>query len=106
MSRREMLEAFVQQHPDDAFARYGLAMEIMGAGDAPAALEQFALLRQRHPDYPAAYHQEGQLLLRLGRADDARSVLEHGVEAAQRRGDAHAGSEMQALLEEIGNGRL
>ena len=36
-SRRQMLEEFVIKKPDDAFSRYGLAMECMNSGDASAA---------------------------------------------------------------------
>src|SRR5258706_390827 len=36
-TRRQMLEEFVAGKPDDAFSRYGLAMECMNSGDAAAA---------------------------------------------------------------------
>ncbi len=38
-TRRQMLEEFVTAKPGDAFARYGLAMECVNSGDAPAADE-------------------------------------------------------------------
>jgi cytochrome c-type biogenesis protein CcmH/NrfG len=43
-SRREMLEEFVARKPDDAFSRYGLAMECMNSGDVAAANEHFRLI--------------------------------------------------------------
>lgn len=100
-TRREQLQAFVRQNPSDAFARYGLAMDLKGAGENESALEQFRLLQQQHPDYPAGFHQAGQLLLALQRYDDARQVLELGLAAADRARDAHARGEMQELLDEI-----
>jgi len=100
-NRRDVLQEFLRQHPEDAFARYGLAMDMMGAGDSAAALEQFGQLRQHHADYIAAYHQAGQLLIALERPAEARVLLEQGIAAAGTRGDTHAQAEMQGLLDEI-----
>jgi thioredoxin-like negative regulator of GroEL len=101
-TRREKLEQFVAQHPADAFARYGLAMECTNTGDHAAALQHFAALLAQHADYVPGYYHYGQLLLRLNRPDDARSILSQGVAAAQRKGDAHALEEMRAALESVG----
>jgi predicted Zn-dependent protease len=102
-NRREQLEEFVRQRPDDAFARYGLAMELLRGGESAAALEEFGRLHERHPDYAAGFQQAGQLLLALDRREEARAVLERGMAAAQRSHDRHAAGEMQGLLDEIGN---
>ncbi|HET9785260.1 MAG TPA: tetratricopeptide repeat protein [Terriglobales bacterium] len=101
-NRREQLEEFVRQRPDDAFARYGLAMELMRSGESVAALAEFERLQERHPDYAAGFQQAGQLLIALDRHEDARAVLERGLAAAERSHDRHAASEMQGLLDEIG----
>lgn len=101
-NRREQLQEFVAKNPGDAFARYGLAIEIMRAGESEAALEQFHLLHEQHPDYPAGFQQAGQLLISLGRLDEARTILERGIAAAAKAGNMHAGKEMRGLLEEIG----
>ncbi|HXE30192.1 MAG TPA: tetratricopeptide repeat protein [Terriglobales bacterium] len=99
-NRREHLQEFVRLHPDQPFARYGLAMDFANAGESVEALEQFTTLQRNHPDYTAAYQQAGQLLIRLQRWDEARTVLRRGLECATRVGDLHAGQEMQGLLEE------
>jgi predicted Zn-dependent protease len=100
-NRLERLLEFVRDRPDDAFARYGLAMEYARAGDSEAALDEFARLRERHPDYASGYQQAGQLLIALRRHDEARALLSAGVAAAHRAGDRHAAAEMQGLLEEL-----
>lgn len=100
-TRRQRLEEFVAAKPNDAFSRYGLAVECMNLGDAAAAEEHFRKLIETHPDYVPAYQQLGQLLVRLGRRDDARRVLTSGMVVAQKRGDQHARSEMEALLAEL-----
>jgi Tfp pilus assembly protein PilF len=100
-SRREMLEEFVAKKPDDAFSRYGLAMECMNSGDAAAADEHFRTLIDRNADYVPAYLMYAQMLSRESRNDEARQVLSTGIDAATRKGDGHARSEMETLLAEI-----
>jgi thioredoxin-like negative regulator of GroEL len=101
-TRRRMLEEFVAAKPNDAFARYGLAMECANSGDAGAADEQFKTLLGAHPDYVAAYFQYGQFLARVGRTEEARSTLTAGITTARRTGDEHARSEMEVALAELG----
>ena len=101
-SRRQMLEEFVAQKPNDAFARYGLAMECANTGDSAAAGEHFQALLAAHPEYVAGYFQYGQLLGKTGRAEEARAMLVAGIDAARHAGDDHARSEMEAALAEIG----
>jgi thioredoxin-like negative regulator of GroEL len=101
-TRRQMLEEFVAAKPNDAFARYGLAMECANTGDTTAADQQFKTLIDAHPEYVAAYFQYGQFLVKAGRADEARSALTAGIATAQRTGDDHARSEMEAALAELG----
>jgi hypothetical protein len=100
-TRRQMLEEFVAAKPNDAFARYGLAMECANSGDSDAADLQFKTLIGSSPDYVAAYFQYGQFLARTGRADEARSTLTAGISTALRTGDDHARSEMEAALAEL-----
>jgi thioredoxin-like negative regulator of GroEL len=101
-TRRQMLEDFVAAKPNDAFARYGLAMDCASSGDTVAADEQFKTLLGAHPDYVAAYFQYGQFLARIGRTEDARSTLASGIAAALRTRDDHARSEMEAALADLG----
>jgi len=100
-SRRNMLEEFLATHPQDAFARYGLAMECANQGDSDAAITNFEKLLAENPNYVAGYFQYGQFLARLSRTADAKRTLGHGIEAARRTGDQHAGSEMEAALAQL-----
>lgn len=101
-TRRQMLEEFVAKKPDDAFSRYGLAMECMNSGDPAAADTHFRALLERNADYVPAYLIYGQFLARESRPDEARQVLSTGINAAAKKGDQHAASEMETLLNEIG----
>ena len=97
-SRREMLEQFLVQKPEDAFARYGLALECVKQGDDQAASDHFRKLLEAHPAYVAGYFQFGQLLTRIGKIEEAKKLLSHGVVVAQKAGDMHARDEMQSAL--------
>ena len=100
-TRRELLEAFVVQKPDDAFSRYGLAMECVNTGDTTAAESNFRELLQRNADYVPAYLMFAQMLVKESRPDDARQILQQGISAASKAGNGHALSEMEALLSEL-----
>ncbi len=100
-TRRQMLEEFVAKKPDDAFSRYGLAMECMNSGDRGAADGHFRALLERNADYIPTYLMYGQMLAREARNDEARQVLSTGMAAAARKGDDHARSEMETLFSEL-----
>ena len=100
-SRRQVLEEFVAKKPDDAFSRYGLALECMNSGDSAAADQHFRALLERNADYIPGYQMYGQLLVRESRTDEARQVLSSGIAAASKAGNQHACSEMEALLNDL-----
>ena len=100
-TRRQMLEEFVAKTPEDAFSRYGLAMECMNSGDPAAADTHFRALLKGNPDYIPAYLMYGQLLARESRTAEAKQILSTGIVNAAKKGDQHASSEMEALLNEL-----
>ena len=100
-TRTEFLEEALRADPNNTFARYGLAMEYSQAGDVERALEEFRKLLSVHPDYAAGYFMAAQTLARVDRTPEARTMLEQGIAAAQRSGNAHAKSEMEAMLSEL-----
>ncbi len=88
----------VAQDPNNAFARYGLAMEYANSGQLGQAVAEFETLLEHDRDYAAAYYHGGQALEKLGRVEDARMMYEHGIEASTRKGDLHTRSEIEAAL--------
>jgi tetratricopeptide (TPR) repeat protein len=96
-----MLRNFLEQNPEDAFARYGLAMEYSKLGKTEQALAEFSKLLQLHPDYTNGYFMAAQTLERVGHTSEARKMLESGIEAARRTGNKHALSEMSGMLDEL-----
>src|SRR5215470_3927851 len=99
MDRIAALTELLTQDPNNAFARYGLAMEFSNSGNFDRALEEFARLLAANPDYVPGYHMCAQTQVKAGRTQAAKATLENGITAAQRKGDSHAESEMSALLE-------
>lgn len=100
-SRIDILKQLLEQNPSSTFARYGLAMEYVKAGDLEAAVGEFQATLAADPAYSAAYFHGGQTLEKLGRLDDARALYRHGIAATR---DDHARAEMQAALEMLGEG--
>ncbi len=95
------LKGILDSNPEDAFARYALGLEYSGAGDTDAALAEFQRLLASHPDYTNGYFMAAQTLVRAEHPDQARSLLQQGIECARRTRNQHALSEMEALLEEL-----
>jgi predicted Zn-dependent protease len=85
----------------NSFARYGIAMELAGRGDADEALREFDALLATDPDYTAAYFMSAQTLVNSGRTREAVERLRGGISCAARTGNRHALSEMQAMLDEL-----
>ena len=98
--RMDQIEALLADDPDDAFLRYGLAMEHASTGDdETAARLLLELIERKQADpYVPAYLMAGQILQRLGRETEAVKVLRAGVATARAAGNLHAMGEMEGLL--------
>jgi tetratricopeptide (TPR) repeat protein len=100
-SRIEFLQGALEANPDDTFARYALAMELSTCDRPAEAWPHFEYLLNRHPDYSATYFQAGKFLAQQGRRNEARQAFAKGIEVAQRQGNRHAQSELEAALEAL-----
>ncbi len=83
-----------------SFARYGLAMEYVKAGDLEGAVREFGTLLESDPNYSAAYFHGGQTLEKLGKIDEARDYYRRGLDVTR---DPHARAELQASLDILGD---
>jgi tetratricopeptide (TPR) repeat protein len=102
MDRIAILSEILTQNPNDAFARYGLALEYSNGGNVEQAMQEFSKLLTVHPDYTAGYFMAAQTLAKADRLDEARKMLGDGILSAKRTGNAHAQSEMEGMLAELG----
>jgi Tfp pilus assembly protein PilF len=103
-SRLEMLQQILAQDPNNKLARYGLAMEYSNADQIEAALAEFKNLIALDPTYANAYFMGAQALQKAERNDEAKDLLREGIAAAQKNGNRHAESEMQAMLDQLESG--
>lgn len=103
-TRIAALKEILAAKPDDAFARYALGLEFSGSGETDAALAEFKLLVAAHPDYTNGYFMAAQTLARAERNDEARTMLQQGIECARRTRNQHALSEMEGMLDELDRG--
>ncbi len=55
MDRVAMLKEILESSPEDAFARYGLALEIAKSGDVDGAVNEFKTILAKNADYVPAY---------------------------------------------------
>lgn len=102
MDRLAMLNDILTQNPNDAFARYGLALEYSNQGNIESALAEFGKLLSSNPDYTPGYFMAAQTLAKADRNQEARKMLTDGIASAKRTGNAHAQSEMEAMLADLG----
>ena len=101
-SRKQQIEEMLADDPNDAFLRYGLAMEYVSAGQDEEAVRCFQDLLRVAPEYVPAYMQAGRTLERLNRVEEARTLFQSGIAAARQQGDQHASEEMAGFLEGLG----
>jgi len=96
--RLEYLSKLVQGGTADSFAHYALGLEYKKEQQLDAAIETFAKLRAKDPQYLPMYLMAGQLLVSLGRLPEAQAWLQAGIEVAKAQGSSQALGELQAEL--------
>ena len=101
MDKLAGLKEILALDPNNAFARYGLAMEYISRGETANGLAEFDTLVAAHPDYTAGYFMAAQALAKEERVPEAIAKLKDGIASARRTNNTHALSEMQGMLDEI-----
>ena len=87
--------------PNDTFLLYALAMEWENEEQHEKSLEIHRQLMNNEPPYVPSFFMAGQQMANLERIDDAKQVLEAGIEQADMQGDAHAAMEMRGFLQTL-----
>ena len=94
----QQLRWLLEKTPRDPFLVYGVAMEFKKVGDASRAIEHFDRTIEIDPGYAYAYYQKGQVQESTGDNEAAKRTYREGIEAAKKKGDAHAVGEIEAAL--------
>jgi tetratricopeptide (TPR) repeat protein len=99
--RMQQLQKMLDRTPNDPFLLYGLALEYKKLNDLPKALEYLSKTVQADMGYAYAYFQQGQVHEAMGELAAARKAYLDGIDAAAKKGDAHARSELEGALSMI-----
>ena len=89
----------LERDPNDTFLLYGIAWEHKKLGDAKRAIEFLDRVIAADAGYCYAYHQKGLTFESTGDLESAKSAYRAGIDAAAKKGDEHARSEIQAALD-------
>ena len=101
-AKRQMLEESLAADPQDAFLRYGLAMQCLREGDTAEGRERLlTLIADRPADQVAAHQQLGQSFMETEEWEQATRYLKAGIALAHKVGNLHAAAEMQGFLESL-----
>ena len=93
----------VDLDPDDALSRFALGQALFRDATPEAtreAVEHLTIANQAAPDHLATYHILGQALIKLGRKDEARSVLRRGCDQVRSVGQG-MGRDLGPVLEQL-----
>lgn len=101
MDRLTQILAFLEEQPSDSFLRYALAQEYAKREDYVQAEAQYRLLLNQDPSYLATYYHLAVLLRAQARTEEAKDLLDDGIDRAKAQREQHALSEMQSLRLEM-----
>jgi len=101
MDRIAQLNALLEAEPDDAFCLYALAQEHAKCGEHAKAIEFYDRAMRADPSAAYAWYHKAKAQAVMGDIAAAIATLHAGLAAAERAGDAHAGSEIASLLDEL-----
>ena len=102
--RLETFRSMVAKNPTNALARFGLANEALKEGLYAEAAEQLRAYLEMYDDEGNGYARLAEALRQLGRLEEARAALRTGIERSYRFGHPGMASELEARLEELGEG--
>ncbi|HMM56030.1 MAG: tetratricopeptide repeat protein [Xanthomonadales bacterium PRO7] len=86
---------------DGALLRATLANALLAGNDTASAIAELRRALEFDPDYSAAWKQLGKILIESGDSVAAIDAYQHGIAAAQRRGDKQAEKEMTVFLRRL-----
>lgn len=103
MSRIETLKKMIADNPKDPRPRFGLALEYERARRWTAVVDELKeYLKLAGSDEGNAYGRLAHALRELGRDDEARDVLEKGIQAAYRANHPSMAMEFEDILLDMG----
>ena len=102
-NRLQTLLDLQQNNPNDSFINYALAKEYESLENYEMAENKYREIMQKDPDYVGMYYHFGKMLWTLMRDAESVTILDQGIEVAERIGDKHALGELRQLRWEVGD---
>ncbi len=96
MPTREQIQKLLDLEPDDPFMLYAMATFHAQNNNHKEAVEFFEKTIEADSDYCYAYFHMARSLQALKRIEEAKIVLDHGLEAALHTNDAKGISEIKS----------
>lgn len=98
MDRKALLRDVLRENPNDAFARYALALEYKKEELPGKARELLESLRLEQPDYLPTYYQLGKLIETAGDDEGALAIYREGLQLAILQHDLKTRSELEEAI--------
>jgi predicted Zn-dependent protease len=102
------LRKLLQLDPNDPLSRFALGKKLFeqqaSATDLDEAVEHLSIANAKAPEHLATYHVLSQVLIQLGRNEDASRVLNEGLARVAHVGQGMGrdlGPAMQEMLESL-----
>ena len=96
--RLDKLMEMERQKPDDAFIKFAIAQEYVGMNDDARALNYFAFILEKQPQYVPLYYQLGKLHERLNELKQAADIYSRGIIVARGANDLKTAGELNEAL--------
>ena len=98
------LRKLVALDENDPLSRFALGKKLFETESSPEALAEAAdhlrFANAKSPEHLATYHILGQVLMRIGRNDEARDVFERGIVRAEAVGEG-MGRDLAPAMREL-----
>ena len=95
----QKLRKLLSLDENDPLSRFALGRHLYESGELQEAAEHLAYANAKAPDHLATYHILSQTLIALGRTDEARKVLQVGIEKVAGVGGG-MGRDLGPLMQE------
>jgi len=95
--RLDKLNAYLDENPSDLFLLFAVAKEHEKLNDSELARQKYEQILKLDPSYLGMYLHYAQNLILNSMIHEAKTVLELGINEAQRQKDQRALSELLAL---------
>lgn len=95
------LAGILKNNPDDSFAKFALALELLKRDEVTRARLLFESVREQDPDYLGVYYHLGKLYEKMGLAEKAVATYHEGITLAEKTGESKTLLELKEALQQL-----